>query len=225
MERSDQKSQLGWLSGLSRLSGLHVHGLTARYDSGTRPAHCWRIHLKKGFLKMESSVCIVGGCGHIGLPLGMALAEVGVPVTLFDIDVARVRLVAAGQMPFLERGAERILPHLLSTDRLKVTTSPEVIRQHDIVVVTIGTPVDEFMDPECAIVRSRDRPRFGSHARWSVIDSSKHGLPRRHDSPRSPRRGAGIANRHRPLPGADRPGIRLGGTDQVAPDRRAASRP
>jgi hypothetical protein len=28
---------------------------------------------------MESSVCIVGGCGHIGLPLGMALAEVGVP--------------------------------------------------------------------------------------------------------------------------------------------------
>jgi UDP-N-acetyl-D-mannosaminuronate dehydrogenase len=75
---------------------------------------------------MESSVCIVGGCGHIGLPLGMALAEVGVPVTLFDIDVARVRLVAAGQMPFLECGAERILPHLLSTDRLKVTTSPEL---------------------------------------------------------------------------------------------------
>jgi UDP-N-acetyl-D-mannosaminuronic acid dehydrogenase len=103
---------------------------------------------------MESSVCIVGGCGHIGLPLGMALAEVGVPVTLFDIDVARVRLVAAGQMPFLERGAEQILPHLLSTDRLKVTTSPEIIRQHDIVVVTIGTPVDEFMDPN---VRSFDR--------------------------------------------------------------------
>jgi UDP-N-acetyl-D-mannosaminuronic acid dehydrogenase len=44
---------------------------------------------------MESSVCIVGGCGHIGLPLGMALAEVGVPVTLFDIDAARVRRVAA----------------------------------------------------------------------------------------------------------------------------------
>lgn len=103
---------------------------------------------------METSVCIVGGCGHIGLPLGLALAEVGVSVTLLDIDVARVRLVASGQMPFLERGAERILPHLLTTDRLKVTTATEVIRAHDIVVVTIGTPVDEFMDPN---VRSFDR--------------------------------------------------------------------
>jgi UDP-N-acetyl-D-mannosaminuronic acid dehydrogenase len=103
---------------------------------------------------METSVCIVGGCGHIGLPLGLALAEVGVSVTLLDIDVARVRLVAAGQMPFMERGAEQILPHLLTTDRLKVATATEVIREHDIVVVTIGTPVDEFMDPN---VRSFDR--------------------------------------------------------------------
>ncbi len=103
---------------------------------------------------MESSVCIVGGCGHIGLPLGLALADVGVPVTLLDIDAARVRLVAAGQMPFLERGAEEMLPHLLSIGRLKVTDSPDVIREHDIVVVTIGTPVDEFMDPN---VRSFDR--------------------------------------------------------------------
>jgi UDP-N-acetyl-D-mannosaminuronic acid dehydrogenase len=113
-----------------------------------------RRFLKKGFLKMESSVCIVGGCGHIGLPLGLAFAEVGVSVTLLDTDGARVRRVAAGQMPFLERGAEEILPNLLSTARLSVTTSPEVIRDHDIVVVTIGTPVDEFMDPN---VRSFDR--------------------------------------------------------------------
>ena len=103
---------------------------------------------------MEPSVCIVGGCGHIGLPLGIALAEVGVQVTLLDIDEARVRRVAAGRMPFLERGADELLPSVLATSRLHVTTSADVIREHDTVVVTIGTPVDEFMDPG---VRSFDR--------------------------------------------------------------------
>ena len=103
---------------------------------------------------MEPSVCIVGGCGHIGLPLGIALAEVGVHVTLLDIDQARVHRVAAGRMPFLERGADELLPSVIATGRLQATTSVDVIRDHDTVVVTIGTPVDEFMDPG---VRSFDR--------------------------------------------------------------------
>ena len=72
---------------------------------------------------MEPSVCIVGGCGHIGLPLGIALAEAGVQVTLLDIDEARVRRVAAGRMPFLERGADELLPSVLASGRLQATTS------------------------------------------------------------------------------------------------------
>jgi UDP-N-acetyl-D-mannosaminuronic acid dehydrogenase len=110
--------------------------------------------LRKGLLQMEPSECIVGGCGHIGLPLGIALAEVGVHVTLLDIDQARVHRVAAGRMPFLERGADELLPSVIATGRPQATTSVDVIRDHDTVVVTIETPVDEFMDPG---VRSFDR--------------------------------------------------------------------
>ena len=32
-----------------------------------------------------SSVAIVGGCGRVGLPLGLALADSGLDVTLYDI--------------------------------------------------------------------------------------------------------------------------------------------
>ena len=103
---------------------------------------------------MVPTVCIVGGCGHVGLPLGMALAEAGVQVTLLDIDQARVRRVTAGRMPFLERGADELLPSLLATGRLQATTSADVIHEHNTVIVTIGTPVDEFMDPG---IRSFDR--------------------------------------------------------------------
>ncbi|HKM53163.1 MAG TPA: nucleotide sugar dehydrogenase, partial [Isosphaeraceae bacterium] len=58
---------------------------------------------------MEPAVCIVGGCGHVGLPLGIALADAGVQVTLLGIDQDRVRRVTAGRMPFLERGADELL--------------------------------------------------------------------------------------------------------------------
>jgi UDP-N-acetyl-D-mannosaminuronate dehydrogenase len=46
---------------------------------------------------MEQRVVIVGGCGHVGLPLGIVLASRGVTVTLLDIDAAKIETVNALQ--------------------------------------------------------------------------------------------------------------------------------
>ena len=115
---------------------------------------------------MKTSVCIVGGCGHIGLPLGLSLAQAGAIVTLLDLDEGRVRQVDSGRMPFVERGADDLLPAVLATGRLQVTTSAEALCEADAVVVTIGTPVDEFMDPG---LRSFDRSIDG------VLDEMRDG--------------------------------------------------
>lgn len=93
------------------------------------------------------SLVIVGGCGHVGLPLGIAFALAGARTTLLDTSAQRVAEVTAGEMPYLERGAETALPKALSSGLLSATTDPRVIGQVDVVVVTIGTPVDEFLDP------------------------------------------------------------------------------
>lgn len=103
---------------------------------------------------MKNSVCIVGGCGHIGLPLGIALATAGVRVTLLDNSESRVRSVSEGRMPFLERGADESLAAVLEDGRLRVTSDPDVVGRAETVVVTIGTPVDEFLSPE---IRTFDR--------------------------------------------------------------------
>jgi len=103
---------------------------------------------------MKNSVCIVGGCGHIGLPLGIALATAGVRVTLLDNSESRVRSVSDGRMPFLERGADESLAAVLEDGRLRVTSDPDVVGRAETVVVTIGTPVDEFLSPE---IRTFDR--------------------------------------------------------------------
>lgn len=102
----------------------------------------------------RSKIAIVGGCGHVGLPLGIVFAQAGAPVTLVDVDEARVREVADGRMPFFDAGADEALSAALHSGRLVVTTATEAIGTHEVVVVTIGTPVDEFLDPS---VRAFDR--------------------------------------------------------------------
>lgn len=107
---------------------------------------------------MKQSVCIVGGCGHIGLPLGIALSSAGARVTLLDNSEKRVASVAEGRMPFLERGADESLLDVLADGSLSVTTDPDAVGRCDVAIVTIGTPVDEFLSPQ---IRTFDRAMDG----------------------------------------------------------------
>ncbi len=92
-------------------------------------------------------VAIVGGCGHVGLPLGMAFAKVGIPVDLIDTSRERVDLVNRGRMPFKEEGADELLPELIDSGQLSATTDDTRLRNAEGVIVTIGTPVSDFGDP------------------------------------------------------------------------------
>jgi UDP-N-acetyl-D-mannosaminuronic acid dehydrogenase len=91
-------------------------------------------------------VCVVGGCGHVGLPLALTLAHAGRSVSIYDIDERKVELVRSGQMPFLEAGAEPILRQVIGQG-LTVGGDPQLVSQSKWVVVVIGTPVDEHLNP------------------------------------------------------------------------------
>ena len=57
----------------------------------------------------ENAVVVVGGCGHVGLPLGICLANAGMQVWAFDLDANAVDQVNSGVLPFREDGAEELL--------------------------------------------------------------------------------------------------------------------
>ena len=90
---------------------------------------------------------IVGGCGHVGLPLGLAFARKGLQVHLLDTSAERVKQVNAGHMPFHEDEAEQQLAETLRSGQLQATTDPAVLAEAAALIVTIGTPVDEYLDP------------------------------------------------------------------------------
>lgn len=93
-------------------------------------------------------VVIVGGLGHVGLPLGIVFAEKGLRVCLYDIDKNKAEVVKKGKMPFIEYGAQEILEKVLKVGTLKVSTDMVDISKAKDVIVTIGTPVDEHLTPK-----------------------------------------------------------------------------
>jgi UDP-N-acetyl-D-mannosaminuronic acid dehydrogenase len=93
-------------------------------------------------------VVIIGGCGHVGLPLGIAFADRGLSVALVDIDPNAVDTVNRGELPFDEPGAAETLRRLRDAGCLQATTDSETVSGAENVVVVIGTPIDEHLNPD-----------------------------------------------------------------------------
>jgi UDP-N-acetyl-D-mannosaminuronic acid dehydrogenase len=95
----------------------------------------------------KQTVVVVGGCGHVGLPLGIILASrTDDEVYLLDIDASKVDQVNRGEMPFTEPGVDKLLREVIGKKAF-ATTSPECLRKADVVITVVGTPVDEHLNP------------------------------------------------------------------------------
>ena len=96
----------------------------------------------------DVDICIIGGAGHVGLPLGLVFAAAGQRVMIYDVNQAALDTIASGTMPFIEYGAEPLLTEALATQRLLLSSNPRDIARAKHVVVAIGTPVDEYLNPK-----------------------------------------------------------------------------
>lgn len=101
----------------------------------------------------QFDVVVIGGAGHVGLPLGIAFARSGLSTALYDIDEPALDTIRSGTMPFMEPGAEPLLRHVLAEGLLEPTSDPIVISGAEAIVVVIGTPVDEHLNPDPWAVR------------------------------------------------------------------------
>lgn len=93
---------------------------------------------------------MVGGGGHVGLPLSLALADKGFAVRVIDCDGRKIEALKQGVFPFLEEGGPELLARLLqekSAEQLLFTTDSALVADSDVVILVVGTPVDEHMNP------------------------------------------------------------------------------
>ncbi|NLH39981.1 MAG: nucleotide sugar dehydrogenase [Elusimicrobia bacterium] len=101
----------------------------------------------------QYDVVVIGGFGHVGLPLAISLADAGKRVCALDINRDVMDKINHGEMPFIEYGADKILRKVLKNKRLSLSIDAGVISLGQAVIIVIGTPVDEHLNPEFELIR------------------------------------------------------------------------
>jgi len=92
-------------------------------------------------------VAVIGGCGHVGLPLALTFADLGLKTLIYDINESAVNQVRSGEMPFEEDGAPEMLRRVVQSGQLSVEAVPDHIAECEHLVLIVGTPVDEHLNP------------------------------------------------------------------------------
>ena len=98
--------------------------------------------------KFEKDVVVIGGCGHVGLPLAIMFAFKSLKVVAFDTNTQVVATVNSGSMPFDEPGADDVLKQVIATKSFTASSDRQFVSLAEHVVVVIGTPVDEHLNPD-----------------------------------------------------------------------------
>lgn len=93
----------------------------------------------------KQAVTVIG-IGRVGLPLALVLADKGFLVYGIGRTPQKMEMLKKGKMPFMEKGASRLLGKYVNKTFLP-TTDYRVVKESDYIILTLGTPVDENMNP------------------------------------------------------------------------------
>ncbi len=104
-------------------------------------------NFSNGVKSPTREICIIGGAGHVGLPLGVAFALNKVKTVLFDINKESLKKIKSGVFPFKEKDGPKYLKQVLKKKTLFVSWTPKAIMQSRFVFLVVGTPIDEYLNP------------------------------------------------------------------------------
>ncbi len=83
----------------------------------------------------------------MGLPLGIAFARRGKKVVLYDINQDSVDRVNRKEMPFMDQDCPSNLAKAVDSGLLSATTEKSPLSHSDHIILVLGTPVDEHLNP------------------------------------------------------------------------------
>jgi len=100
----------------------------------------------------DYDVCVLGGAGHVGAPLALVLADAGLRTLILDLNEAAMGLMASGELPFREEGGQSLLHKVLQSGKLSFSSEAAQAGRAAIVILTVGTPIDEFHNPNTSLL-------------------------------------------------------------------------
>ncbi|MDC3171482.1 nucleotide sugar dehydrogenase [Pelagibacteraceae bacterium] len=125
-------------------------------------------------MQYKYDISIIGGLGHVGLPLGIMFASKGMKVNLLDINKKNAKIVQSGKMPFTEYGSEKILKKVIKSKKLSISTSLKNLTYSRTIVITVGTPLDQYNNPNLKEIMSpiKEIKKYLKNGQLIIIRSS-----------------------------------------------------
>jgi UDP-N-acetyl-D-glucosamine dehydrogenase len=102
---------------------------------------------------IESREARIGviGLGYVGLPLALAFAAGGFPVTGFDIDARKIDQINAGQSYLRQIAASRIA-EMRAAGKLAATADFERLADMDAIIICVPTPLTAQREPDMRFI-------------------------------------------------------------------------
>lgn len=82
----------------------------------------------------------------------MLLSQHGHETTIYDRNEQALDQIRAGEMPFFEDGGPELLRSLVGTSGFHISDDPGALRECDVLVFAIGTPIDEHLNPNLSAI-------------------------------------------------------------------------
>tara|TARA_B100000315_G_C14547587_1_gene574045 strand:+ start:399 stop:1580 length:1182 start_codon:yes stop_codon:yes gene_type:complete len=95
----------------------------------------------------KNNICIIGGAGHVGAPLGLVLSSKGYNVVLIDKDKKNIKSLNNGIMPFLEEGSTKLLKKMIIKKKIYATQNLSEVKKSRYIIICIGTPINSQLNP------------------------------------------------------------------------------
>jgi UDP-N-acetyl-D-mannosaminuronic acid dehydrogenase len=111
--------------------------------------------LEKLIAEKKARVAIIG-LGYVGLPVAAMFADKGFDVLGMEIREERVKMINSGKSPIEgdEPGLEELLNKVVGGKKMRASTNYEDLRDRDIILIDVETPVDETHTPRYAALKS-----------------------------------------------------------------------
>jgi UDP-N-acetyl-D-glucosamine dehydrogenase len=100
--------------------------------------------------KREARVAVIG-LGYVGLPLAVEVATAGFTVLGYDKHAGKVTRLNAGDSYVKDVKSETLAP-LVKSGRITASADADVLRQADVAVICVPTPLNKSKDPDNSFI-------------------------------------------------------------------------
>ncbi len=101
---------------------------------------------------MIKEITIIGGAGHVGLAFALICTSKNIKVHIHDTNQKSINLIKKGVMPHKEKNGSKFLKEAINKNLFSYSSKIEDIKMNKINVICLGTPIDEFLNPQYNIL-------------------------------------------------------------------------